>query len=159
MGLYSGVDREACWAALFAQLQAGMANAGLVTMGRQHIMPPSLTPEQQPALFLVQARETRKKSPRGTPTQLCLHGFLILYLQAPAPLDEVVGQETVIGATQMNALLKAIDDSLQPDDPVSGRLTLGGLIYDCTLEGDTEMDPGIFSQQGAAILAVEMLVP
>lgn len=159
MGLYSGVDREACWAALFAQLQAGLVTAGLVTMSRQHSMPPMLTPEQQPALFLVQARETRKKSPRGTPTQLCLHGFIILYLQVPSPLDEVIGQETVLASTQMNVLLKAIDDAMAPDDLVTGKLTLGGLVYDCWIDADVEMDPGIFSSQGAAILPVEMLVP
>jgi hypothetical protein len=158
MGLYSGVDREACWAALFAKLQTALGD-DLVTMSRQHIMPPTLTPEQQPALFLVQARETRKPTPAGAPVQLVLNGFLILYLQVPAPLDEIPGEETTLAATQMNALLQSVDDAMQPDDLTTGRLTLGGLITHGWIEGDVEMDPGIFSQQGAAILPVKMLVP
>jgi hypothetical protein len=159
MGLYSGVDREACWAALFAVLQGGLADAGIVTLGRQHVMPPSLTPEQQPALFVVQARESRIPTPAGLPVKLCLDGFLILYLQVPAAMDEAIGQETVLASTQMNVLLKAIDDALQPDNITTGKLTLGGLVTHCWLEGDVEMDPGIFSSQGAAILPIKMLVP
>lgn len=159
MELYSGVDREPLWVALFNLLNEKLADSGIVTFGRQHVQPPALTPEQQPALFLVQGRETRAKRPRGTPTQLVLNGFLILYLQGPSPLDEVVGQETVNVSTQMNALLKAIDDALVPDDVVNGKLTLGGLVDDCWIDGDTEMDPCIYSSQAATISLVKMLVP
>lgn len=159
MGLYSGVNREACWAALFALLQAKLAGMGIVTMGRQHVQPPSLSPEQQPALFVVQTRESRAPMPPGLPVKLCLDGFLILYLQVPTSLDQIVGQETSLAATQINVLLKAIDDALQPDNLVTGKQTLGGLVTHCWLEGDVDMDPGIFSSQGAAILPVKMLVP
>lgn len=158
MGLYSGIDREACWAALFALLKSKLGGS-YVTMSRQHLMPPGLTPEMQPALFVVQARESRKPTPAGTPVQLVLDGFVILYLQVPAPMDELPGEETQLAATQLNTLLRGIDDALQPDSISTGRLTLGGLVTHCWIEGDVEMDPGIFSQQGAAILPVKMLVP
>ena len=156
MGQYDAVNREACWAALFALLKTKIGSQ-LVTMSLQHVQPPMLSAEQQPALFVVQTRESRKPTPAGTPVQLTLDGFLILYLQVPAPMDEVPGEETELGASDMNALLLAIDTALMPDN--DGRLTLGGLVRHCWIEGDVEMDPGIYSQQAAAIVPIRMLVP
>ena len=155
---YFSIDREPIWAALFALLEQSVGSS-YVTMGRHHVQPPQLAPEMQPALFLVQARETRMAKPPGTPVRLTLSGFLILYFQAPAPLLEGVGVETVVGATALNALLKGIDDALEPDDVATGKLTLGGLVTHCWIEGDVDMDPGIYTQQGAAILPIRILVP
>lgn len=158
MGQYSGVDREPIWAALFALLQAKVGSS-YQTIGRHHVQPPQLAAEMQPALFLVQSRETRMSKPPGTPVRLLLSGFIVLYFQAPAPLLEGIGAETVVGATALNALLKGIDDALQPDDICVGKLTLGGLVTHCWLEGDVDMDTGIYTQQGAAILPLRILVP
>jgi hypothetical protein len=162
MGLYDAIDREACWAALLALLEAKLitepVSPQLITLSRRHKMPPQLALEEQPALFVVQTRESRKPTPPGMPVQLTLHGFLILYAPMPAVMDEAAGQETALGATVMNDLLQAIDNALRPDG-VDGKLTLGGLVTHCWLEGDVDMDTGITSQQGAAILPVAMLVP
>lgn len=159
MGQYSGVDREAIWAALYALLQTKVGSS-YVTKGRHHVQPPTLTPEMQPAMFLVQVRETRAPRPVvGAPVKLTLSGFIILYAQMPAPLLDDVGAETVLGATTLNAMLQAIDDALQPTDLSTGRQTLGGLVHHCWIEGDVEMDPGIYTQQGAAIVPIKMLVP
>lgn len=158
MAAYSPVDRELIWAALFALLQAIPADL-FVTTSRQHTQPPALDPEMQPACFLVQARETRTPRPAGLPVKLTLNGFIIVYFQAPAPLIDEIGQETVVGGTQLNALLLAIDTALMPDNLATGKLTLGGLVEHCWIEGDVDMDTGIYSQQGAAIVPVKMLVP
>jgi hypothetical protein len=158
MGQYDGVDREAIWAALFALLEAKVG-ASYITLGRKHIQPPALVAEQQPALFQVQVRETRGPRPPGMPVKLALSGFLILYFQAPMPLLEGIGAETTLGATTLNALLKGIDDALVPDDPTTGRLTLGGLVHHCWIEGDADMDDGMYTQQGAAIVPIKILVP
>src|SRR6185437_14312487 len=88
---------------------------GFVSMGRKHKAPPSLGLLEQPALFVVQMSEEHvpQKFP-GTPTKLILHGFLILYLQAPVPAEEI-GQETQLAAEMLNARFKAIDAAmLQP---------------------------------------------
>jgi hypothetical protein len=153
---YESVDREAVWAALFAWLEAKVG-ANFVTIGRRHVPPPDLTPIMQPALFMVQVKETHKPKPRGVPTQLMLHGFLILY--APAPVaNQLPGAETVLAATTLNNLFKAIDDALQPDT-MDGYFSLGGMVSHCWIEGDTDMDPGIFGPQAAAILPLHILVP
>jgi hypothetical protein len=155
---YITINRELIWLALFARLKASLGSQA-VTVGRRHIQPPTLTPELQPAVFLVQVRETHAPNPKGTPGKLTLSGFIIVYLQAPAVLLDDIGAETVVGATPLNALLQAVDQAMLPDDVLSGRNTLGGLVDHCWLEGDTDMDDGIYSQQAAAILPVKIMVP
>jgi hypothetical protein len=155
----STVNREAIWVALFALLQAQLANAGFVTMSRTHVQPPVLTADQQPALFVVQGRETKAPRPQGFPGKITLAGFLIIYFQTPVPMTDPTGQETVNGATQLNAMLQAIDSALEPDDIPKGTLTLGGLVTHCWIEGDTDMDTGIYTQQGAAIIPIRIMVP
>lgn len=133
--------------------------AGFVLIGRKHKAPPDLSPVEQPALFVVQVKETHvPQKPPGAPTKLVLHGFLIIYLTASA-VNEDVGTETLLAATQLNALFTALDQVLLPDDPISGKFTLGGLVTHCWIEGDTDQDPGILGQQAAAILPVHILVP
>jgi hypothetical protein len=158
MSQYQSVDREAVWAALFAWFQSEMPAGMFASMGRKHKLPPDLGTAEQPAFFLVQVKEQHKPKPRGVPTQLVLHGYIILYFQAPG-VDEDIGQETVLAATQMNQMLLAIDNALQPDNLIAGVFTLGGLVSHCWIDGDTDMDPGIFGSQAAAILPIHILVP
>lgn len=158
MGMYSGVDREAIWVALFGLLQSKLGTT-FKTMGRHHVQPPLLPPEMQPALFAVPVRETRATLKTGLPVKLTLDGFLILYFQAPMPLLEEIGNETSLGATSLNYFMKRIDDALQPDNPGKGKLTLGGLVEHCGIEGDADLDTGIYSQQGAAIIPIRILGP
>jgi hypothetical protein len=155
----STVNREAIWVALFALLQSKLAGAGFAVISRTHVQPPQLTGDLQPALFMVQGRETKAPRPAGFPGKLTLSGLIILYFQAPMPMLENIGAETINGATQLNAMLQAIDAALLPDHITSGKLTLGGLVEHCWIEGDTDMDTGMYSQQGAAILPIRILVP
>ncbi len=158
MNPYASVDREAIWAALYNWMVAQVGNQ-FVSIGRKHVPPPDLVPAAQPALFVVQVKETHvPQKPPGVPTKLILHGFFIVYCAAPAA-DEDIGAETVLAATTLNGLFLAIDNAMQPDNPVTGKFTLGGLVTHCWLEGDTDMDPGIFGDQAAAILSVHILVP
>ncbi|HVJ09267.1 MAG TPA: hypothetical protein VM554_12875 [Acidisarcina sp.] len=158
MNPYQSVDREALWAALFAWFQSKLPAGMFVSIGRKHKPPPDLGIAEQPALFLIQTKEQHLPKPRGVPTRLMLEGYIILYCQAPV-VDEDVGQETTLAATQLNAMLKAIDDALQPDNLVDGVFTLGGRFSHCWIEGETSLDPGIFGAQAAAILPLKILVP
>jgi hypothetical protein len=155
---YAAVDREAIWAALFAWLKTKLA-ADYASMGRKHIAPPQLTIAEQPALFQVAGKETHIPNQYpGQPTKLILHGFLILYVLDKSP-DEVIGAEQLLAETTMNVLLKNIDAALVPDDLVKGKFTIGGLVEHCWIEGDSDLDPGIFGPQAAAILPIHILVP
>lgn len=149
-------NREAVWAALFALLKSKLSGT-FPTMSRTHIRPPALALEYQPGLFLVQLRESRAPRPGGFPGKVTLTGFVIIYFQTPEPLMEVIGAETQCGATQTNNLLDAVSAALAPDDIVTGKLTLAGLVEHCWIEGDLDMDPGIYGAQGAAVIPVKML--
>lgn len=154
---YQPIDREAIWAALFAWLQAQLG-ASFTSMGRKHVPPPDLTIADQPALFQVAAKETRQPQKiAGTPGKLVLHGFLILYCFGPV-VNEDIGQEALLGETLLNTLLAAVDAALVPDDLGTGKFTLGGLVTHCWIEGEAELDPGIFGPQAAAILPLHILV-
>lgn len=154
---YKSIDREAIWSALFEQLKSSVGSE-FVSIGRKHKAPPDLLPAQQPALFLVEAKETHLQKPAGLPQKIALHGFLIIYFQA-SDLQEEIGAETELPATKMNAFLQAIDDALAPDDRATDRFTLGGLVTHCWIEGDTSLDPAILGPQAAAIVPLHILVP
>lgn len=157
MSVYQSIDREAIWAALFAYFQTKLSGQFTV-MGRKHKMPPDLTTAEQPAFFLVQVKESHGPKPKGVPTRLTLHGFIILYALAPT-IDQPVGAETALAATTLNDMYKAIDQALLPDNLGTGAFTLGGLVSHCWIEGETDQDPGILSDQAAAILPIHILVP
>jgi len=161
---YNAVDREAIWAALFAWLQLQLG-AQFQTMGRRHVAPPDLTIPNQPALFQVAGKEVhlpRQSSFSGMPVRLQLKGWLLLYLFDQRP-QENIGQETLLAETTLNNFLKAIDTAFMPDAVSTmpggeGKFTIGGLVTHCWLEGDTDLDPGIFGPQAAAILPINILV-
>jgi hypothetical protein len=152
---YQAIDREAIWAALFAWFQSQLGTS-FKTIGRKHVAPPELTIPDQPALFQIAAREGHIQKVPGAPAKIVLHGFLIVYAFGPV-VQEDVGAETELGETLLNNLLRSIDAALVPDDPMTGKFTLGGLVEHCWIEGDTDLDPGIFGPQAAAILPLNIL--
>jgi hypothetical protein len=151
---YAAIDREPIWAALMAKLKSGLGTQ-IQTIGRRHISPPELSAAMQPAVFVIQVRETKTSTPRGLPGKLILQGFIFVYC-ATSGASEIAGQESNLAATQLNALKKAIDDAIAPDQ-ASGIQSLGGLVSHCWIDGDTDEDPGIFGQQAMAVIPVNIL--
>ena len=153
---YNPVDREAIWAALFVWLQSQLGEL-FRSMSRKHVAPPQLQSVDQPALFQVAVREKHlpNKSP-GLPVRVPLSGVLILYLFDDSPIEDI-GREAVLAETQLNNMLKAIDAAFTPDDLSAGKFTLGGLVTHCWIEGESDLDPGIFGPQAAAIIPVHIL--
>jgi hypothetical protein len=155
------VDRDAIYQALFERLkdkfgaptQTGWVTNVAKTMGRRHMMPPNLVSALQPAVFVVQGPEEKDPRPRGTGGKVTLHGFIIAYCYDNASNPD--------GSTQLNILMKATEEALEPDPEQPGEkvLTLGGLVQHCWIEGPSDVDPGIFGQQAVAIIPVHMLVP
>jgi hypothetical protein len=155
------VDREPIYAALLALLQGDLQGSPpvFVTIGRRYIPPPGLTQAQQPALFLVEATEETVPRPQGTGGKKTLNALLIMHCWQSG-INQPPGQETNLAATQINALLKAIDTALLPQfGDAQNRVTLGGLVQHCWIEGETRIDQGIFSQQATVHIPVKILVP
>lgn len=149
------IDREAIHVALFNLLKTNLA-ASFTTVGRRHLSGNDLSPGIQPALFVCGVAEKRDPRPQDTGGKLTLLMMLFVYCMGPGT-NEAPGAETVLAATTMNGLLKAIDDALDPGP--GARLTLGGIVQHCWIEGDTPIDPGIFGNQAAAQVPVYILVP
>lgn len=161
---YAAVNREAIWAALFAWLKSQLGGS-FQSMGRKHVAPPDLVPADQPALFLIAGKEIhlpKQSTFAGLPVRLQLKGFLILYIYDCSP-DEDIGAETLLAETTLNNLLMQIDAAFAPPAVATapgaeGKFTIGGLVTHCWIEGDSDLDPGIFGPQAAAILPVNILV-
>lgn len=165
------IDREAIYAALFTRLQAKLlvANGGSFrTVGRRHRMPPQdLTPDHQPALFQCEAQEDTQPRPGGTGGKKTLHALLFVYVFIPNVI-EIPGAETVLPGTQLNQLLKSIDDAIAPDSAGNAgsaawapqnTQTLGGLVHHVWVEGQTDLDPAIFGPQASAVVPIHILCP
>jgi len=148
------IDREAIYVALF-NLLSNTLSGSCATIGRRHIMPPDIGPEQQPALFVCGTGEMRDPKPRGTPGKVTLKATLFLYCY-DSGINEIPGQEQTLAATQINQLLSTIEDAIEP---AHGPQTLGGLVSHCWIEGETLLDPGIFGPQAVSMIPVQMLVP
>lgn len=143
-------DRDGILNALFTRLKTKLGS-NVTTIGRRHMMPPTLTTALQPALFVVQGPEVREPHPRGTGGKLTMHVFLVAYCYDVA--------NSPGGATQINVLIGQIEDAMAPDDGSTLVQTLGGLVYECWIEGEADIDPGVFGQQAVAVIPVRILVP
>jgi hypothetical protein len=153
--LSDSVDREAIWAAYFAHMKAALADQ-FKTIGRRHVQPPALLQNQQPALFVCQITESKESKPRGSTGKLTLHGFNFIYVYQSAT-NEVPGKESKVAATDLNALMKAVDDAMMADG--DGVFTIGGLVSHCWIEGTSLADQGVWGQQAMAMMPVHILVP
>ncbi len=145
--------------ALKALLQEAVGDK-FATLSRKHVMPPTLTPEQQPALFVCSAKDKLfRSSPAALTSKLGREVFLFVYAYDDAP-DEVAGaddEDPQLLEGTLNQLLDAIEAALEP--PPGEKQTLGGLVEHCWIEGEADIDPGFFTRQGFCILPVNILFP
>jgi len=80
-----------------------------------------------------------------------LHFEIWFYVKAPSP--------TSSAAEPLRELVDDLEAAMAPDDPRTNRLTLGGLVQDCRLEGESLIDQGDVGGQGKAVIPVRIDVP
>jgi hypothetical protein len=141
------VTREPIYAALFALL-AGAAPFKVASRRLRHWT--DLDPAEQPALFLVQKRETAKQA-EGAPAEWRAEADIYLYCQAP---DDETAPSSVL-----NPLIDAVEAALLPQgaDLATGTQSLGGLVRHCWISGAIETDEGALGGQAVAIIPIELL--
>jgi len=78
---------------------------------------------------------------------------LFVYLNAKDPNS--------IGASMINDVLDAIDlcFALDGSDQSLGRKTLGGLVYNCRIDGKVLKDPGDLDGDALLILPIKIILP
>lgn len=138
---------EPAYAALFALLEA---SADFATASRRLRHWSDVSPPDQPALFSVQGNPTVATQP-GLDPVWTLRADLYVYANTQ-------GADGVAPGQLMNPLLQAITEALAPDNVMTNKCTLGGLVEHCWIEGQIETDEGALGDQGVLIIPVAMLV-
>lgn len=138
------MNREPIYAALYAKLAA---IAGLRTTSRVLKHWNDVQPEQQPALFMAQAREVPTTT-TGQPSKWDL--FVDVYVYARTGGSQVPG-------TVINPILDAIEAAL-PLHPVTGKhmLDAPGVEW-ARIDGTIETDEGTLGDQMVAIVPIHIL--
>jgi hypothetical protein len=123
--------------------------AGVVTTSRRLQFAANVA--SQPALFLRETEEELEY--RNIILQLqTLRAEVWIYARA--------GEDpNVTAGTVLNNLLDSIQAAMAPDDPSTGRFTLGGLVEWCRLEGHVDKEPGDLDGQAMAVAEILITVP
>lgn len=145
--------REAIADALFQRTNAAAGKVeGLKTSSRTLRSFDQVGVKEMPALFQAQRPETVERTVKDGPPKRTMHFELWLYTAENQTPKTIPSQ-------QLNNMTDAIETALAPD-PLTGKLTLGGLCAQCWLEGAIEFYEGV-SQEGKAIaiIPVAVLIP
>ena len=141
------IAREAIYAALFARA-AGAAE--FVTAARRMRHGSTLTPVEQPALYMRQKTEAATVKTLGAPTVWTLVVELYVYVQSSDPY--------AAPASVLNPLIDAIEAALAPP-PATGMQDLGlpDMVHHAAIVGKVEINEGGVRDQAVAIIPVEVL--
>jgi len=143
--------REQIMLALLARLKAAYA---FTLVGRRNVQPDTIAKPGQPALFLLKQHEfIENKTDVGGMLKQTLHVVAICYFDASADVNLV--PDSII-----NDMTDAVVMSLRAvDDPMTGRLTLGGLCHSVKISGQITNAPGDQTGKGIAIIPIEIVMP
>lgn len=146
--------RKAIAAALLKQLTSG---GQFIAMGRRDNRPEQAASPGKPGLFLLKPREAYSygTDERGMPPVRDLQFQALIY-------TDVGTDPAAVPADLLDDLLDALDGLLAPggqDQLVNGgRQTLGGIVYDCRIEGDIELAPGDVQGKGMLLVPLRVIV-
>ena len=148
------IDREAIYLALLARVWAAYAWKNPLATARRVKLWGDVPLEMRPALYQFEGGDETYawKANNAQPTRT-LPANLFVYFDAKAPES--------IGASQINAVMDALDTALQVTggDIQIGRCTLGGLVYSCRIDGPVFKDPGDLDGDGMLNVPISIVVP
>lgn len=136
--------REDIYAALYAKFTP--LTATFKTISRRLLHFNEVPPTAQPALFVTGGNQGSTYDMRG-PARWLLMAELYVYArtdgkQNPGPV--------------LNPLLDVIDNALAFDDVQNSKLTLGGLVEYCRIEGEVQIHEGAIGDQSIMIVPLIM---
>jgi hypothetical protein len=137
------ITREPIYAALFAAVSGA---ASFVTISRRLKHWSDCSPAEQPALYMTQRKENVQRKPGLNPVWR-LEVDLYIYVHTR-------GDSSVSPGSLLNPLLDAVSNVLAPDNLMTNKFTLGGLVQHAWIEGTIETDEGILGDQGVAIIPI-----
>lgn len=106
----------------------------------------------QPALFLHRGPQLSEQKQAFGVTKLHWRATAWVYYRT----DGLHGNGTYPD-TFADAILDNFEQTFQTD-PMNGRLTLGGLVWHCWLDGMVTWDPGLLDNQGVLVVPISILL-
>lgn len=141
------MNREAIYSALFTKLSAA---AGFNTTSRRLVTFNEVAAVDQPALFVIQRTESAATVP-GLTTVWTLEVDAYVYVNT-------AGDPAISPSTILNPYLDAIVTAMAPDNVVTNKATLGGLVQHAWIEGKIQTDEGVLGDQAIAIVPIILKV-
>ncbi len=143
--------REQAAAALFTLLSSAYA---FQVTSRRFKSWDAISSSQKPALFMLEHTEEHIRAKSQTPARRTLMCEALIFIAD--------GKDpNVIPSTTVNNIIDSIDPVssgvLKPDDIPSFRQTLGGLVYDCFIEGKIARVPGDVDGQGMITIPIKII--
>ena len=144
------VTREQVGLALFALLKTSYTYK---TSSRRFRTWTQLQSADKPALFQIEHKESHLRGKTSTTALRTLD--VDIYIFISPGLDQ-----NITPITLLNTILDAIDPVsggvLAPNNP-QNRQTLGGLVYDCFIDGEIVKVPGDLDGQGVGIIPIKII--
>lgn len=107
----------------------------------------------RPACFLFEGGQDTYSWTDGAIPKRIIEVRVFVYLNAKDP--------NIVGAALLNGVMDAFDSAfrLSGSDLISGRNTLGGLVYNCHIDGKVLKDPGDLDGDALLIIPVKIILP
>lgn len=140
------ITREPIFSALASKFSS-LKPATFKTISRRLKHFNEVSPSEQPALFVTAGDQIATYSKHGPPTWTLIVE-LYIYARHDGHLDP---------SPILNPLLDAVEGALAFDDVVNGKLTLGGLVETCRIEGQVQVHEGAVGDQSIMIIPVQIL--
>ena len=139
-------------AAVVALSDACAATGAFKSVSRRNRDTEGIGPDESPALFLMQMRDSYHVQSPSMPPRVCLHVWACIY-------DDAGNDPNVVPTTALNDALDALDVILRKIDPATGRNTLGGLVYSLMPDGDVDRIPGDKEGKTLAVVPLAIILP
>lgn len=145
------ITRETVMQALFSLVADAYPFA---TVSRRLKLWNDVAPGDMPALFQFESGQDDALYEEDLLLRRTLKARLFIYVDAK--------DETIIGASAINAILDALDAAFAPSsfaDQLINRQTLGGLVSSARIQGPVLKDPGDLDGVGLIVVPISIVFP
>ena len=145
------ITREAVMQALF---DLACSAYPFATTSRRLKLWNDVAPSDMPALFQFEGAQDDSLYEGDLLLRRTLKVRLFIYIDAK--------DESIVGASEINAILDALDSAFAPSsfaDRLSNRQTLGGLVSSARIVGPVLKDPGDFDGIGLIVAPITIVTP
>ena len=140
------MNREAIYGALFKLLETMPSGQ---TFSRILAHWDDVPATMQPAIYMTCVSQNAEQV-TGFPTKYILDAKVWIYTHRDTAGD--------IPSVAVNRILDELDSVLRPDPSPTYKVTLGGLVHHCWIDGEITTDEGTLGNQAVAIVPIRMLV-